>query len=288
MVEAITGALDKSDCEVLNLSCGPNYGKAEDHAAYEKAEDGSPEKIELEKKIRYGYQEDLDASYIESKVEWLNTVGRVILEKGVLSAPVVVSAGNDAMHEMEKIIDKMDPKCRALLGSRLVIVSAQQNEHLADYQKDYSNRVSSKVKGVMTVNIDGVTSHDGKHYLMGTSFAAPTLVRYLYQIVEASKEGGNPMSYQAAIELLTKLWMEGSQTAWTDQAIGDLVAMLRSGATSLEAKSRYGEYYVLPEQRGYGTAFTHVKNQYEDYNYYKLEITSGVPIDTPRLIPSDS
>jgi len=134
-----------------------------------------------------------------------------------------MSAGNAAMHDLGKIIEKMDQECQELLGSQLLIISAEQK--LGGERLTYSNTVKTKTKGIMSVNIDGITDYENKMYLTGTSFAAPSMVRYICQLVEATKNSDTPLTHIQAVKLLMELWMKRDTTftAWTPKSIQEIL-----------------------------------------------------------------
>ena len=198
---ALADALSKGDCDIVNISSGPPYSTV--------------------KGEYYGTDETKNAAYIEKMRAWYNLIGDVIRGSGDTPAPVVITAGNQFMHEFDSIVNHLSLETKKLLNSRLFIVSAEQKEEVP-----YSNSVSAingRIPGVVTVNIDGVTNHKGKHDA-GTSLAAPRFVRYVCQLVEASKRSGRPLSFQEAAAFISDEWRKSDLSSITGYFINGLLS----------------------------------------------------------------
>ena len=223
-------ALSHGDCEVVNISQGPKYGDQSDldrlDAEKEKplAERDNALIRELEKKTTWGASEELNQGYIDMRAKWINIVCDAIRKSGRDNVPVILSSGNDSCPELDKVIAGVDEKNSSMLGSQVFVISAEQHNMLGGLET-YPNRVQNRTHKAQVVNIDGIASRVAGHgLLMGTSFAAPNFVRYLYLLVEASKESDEPLTYMSAAKLLSDKWMELGISAWTDEEISKLIA----------------------------------------------------------------
>ena len=254
-------ALSKGDCDIVNISSGPPYSDV--------------------KGEHYGADGTKNAVYLEKMRAWYNLIGDVIRGSGDTPAPVVITAGNQFMHEFEFIVNLLSPETKELLNSRLFIVSAEQKEEVP-----YSNSVSAingRIPGVITVNIDGVTNHKGKHDA-GTSLAAPRFVRYVCQLVEASKRSGHPLSFQEAAAFISDEWRKSDLSSITgyfingllseyNQSVGYEVAVdlglsvkwasVNVGASRID---EFGDYFAWGE--------TTPKTSFTRYNYKFLALTA--------------
>ena len=199
----LASALRDDSCEMVNVSQGPKYG-------------GNG-------KGKYGDNPEKSVAYVVNMIKWYNMAGDVINRITTSDAPVVLSAGNAFMHQFQFIINGLSKETKDLLNSRLFIVCAEQ-EHSAG---PYSNSISGeRIPGVVTVNIDGAVDHEGKP-TAGCSIAAPTFVKYIWQLVQASQGSDNPLSFQEAATLISDRWRNSSESSITKKFIENIIAEYR-------------------------------------------------------------
>lgn len=288
LADLLLAALNKEDCEVINISSGPHYGKKEDQEALKQARDNnSSESVikELEKKVQYGYTKELNDDYIQRRANWINRVCESIEKSNNYTTPVILSAGNDYMHNLEDVLDKVDKKYKKLLGTQVVLVSAEQEYR--GKPMEYSNILKGRDAMVPVVNINGILDITNPFLLLtGTSFAAPNYVRYLRALVTSSAYSGQSITYMQAVKQLADKWMELHISAWSDVDILKLIYFDCFTSMSLDdvpekVEPQGGKYnlYVSFQQKD-GAYLDEVYWEiYADCDWIHFDKTSGTKED---------
>ena len=180
-------AVQHKDADIINMSLGVHYG--------------------TKKGQKYGDDELLNTDYIIRRAVFWRMVCWIIDYYGS-GTPVVVSAGNDSMHELERILGLVDHGY--ILGERLFIVCAEQRD------RSYSNSLGKgeRRQGVVTVNIDG--DFVNGRLAEGTSFAAPKFCRFCYELVKATKGTPYEMTYAQAAKYLNEEWIKSGLSSITN------------------------------------------------------------------------
>ena len=187
--------LKRGDCEIINISIGPHYGiKGKNYGSDPK-------------------NSEQDSAYVNNRAHFINQICDVVKQSGNTITPVILSAGNDAMHELEKIIKKTDKNNRSLLGKQVILVGAEDKGHT------YSNKMKKRESKSPVINpivdITDIRDVDDPNILIhGTFFAAPNYVRYLRAVAVYFE-----LTLMEAVELLSDEWFNRGITAWDDDQI---------------------------------------------------------------------
>ncbi len=185
--------LKRGDCEIVNLSYGTPYGI---------------------KGKKYGSDQKQDSAYVNNRADYIDWICDIVIQSGNTTTPVILSAGNDGMHELEKIIKKTNKNSKSLLGKQVILVGAKDDK-APTYSNSMNNREPQSPVINPIVDITDIRDVDDPNILIhGTSFAAPNYVRYLRAVAVYFE-----LTLMEAVELLSDEWVNREITAWDDDQI---------------------------------------------------------------------